>query len=136
MIVEASLPIAAPEAESRRLFLSAAGLSFALRLATVREVIPAPACTRIPGAPRCVRGLFNLRGRILTVVDLADALALDGPRGADPRLIVMRHGDLDVGLIVDELLRITAADEVTDLTFELIDDAALFGPIFGRPEDR
>ena len=69
MTAEAPTPIAAPEAESRFLLVTASGCRFALELDAVREIIPARPCTRIPGVEAYVRGLVNLRGRVLTVVD-------------------------------------------------------------------
>jgi purine-binding chemotaxis protein CheW len=136
---ETSLPIAAPEEEQRWLLVSASGRRFALPVDPVREVIPARSCTRIPGAPACVRGLLNLRGRLVTVVDLASRLELPAGRSAGRRVIVLRHADRVVGLEVDEVLRIAALSggETDDgEPFEVIDVAALLGPVFGRPEDR
>jgi purine-binding chemotaxis protein CheW len=136
---ETSLSIAAPEEEQRWLLVSASGHRFALPVAPVREVIPARRCTRIPGAPVSVSGLLNLRGRILTVVDLATRLDLPAHRSTGRRVVVLRHADRVVGLEVDEVLRIASlpdgeADDGEPL--EMIDVAALLGPVFGRPEDR
>jgi purine-binding chemotaxis protein CheW len=136
---ESSLPIAAPEEERRWLLVSTSGRRFALPVDPVREVIPARVCTRIPGAPACVNGLLNLRGHILTVVDLTTRLELPGRNPMGRRVVVMRYADREVGLEVDEVLRIAALPdgEADDgEPFEVIDIAALLGPIFGRPEDR
>lgn len=139
MTSETSLPIAAPEEEQRWLLVSASGRRFALPVGAVREVIPARSCTRIPGAPVAVCGLLNLRGRIVTVVDLATRLALPAGRATGRRVVVLRYADRVVGLEVDEVLRIASLPdgEADDgEPFEMIDVAALLGPVFGRPEDR
>jgi purine-binding chemotaxis protein CheW len=136
---ETSLPIAAPEEEQRWLLVSASGRRFALAIEPVREVVPARGCTRIPGAPACVSGLLNLRGHILTVVDLASRLDLPASQSPGQRVVVMKYAGREVGLEVDEVLRIAALPggvaEDGD-PFEVLDVAALLGPIFGRPEDR
>lgn len=139
MTSETSLPIAAPEEEQRWLLASASGRRFALPVGPVREVIPARICTRIPGAPACVAGVLNLRGRIVTVVDLAGRLGLPAGRASGRRVIVLRHADRVVGVEVDEVLRIAAlpdGESEDGGPFEVIDVAALLGPVFGRPEDR
>jgi purine-binding chemotaxis protein CheW len=55
-----------------------AGEEYALGILQVREILEYTPVTRIPGAPAWVRGVFNLRGRVVPVVDLAVKLGL-GP---------------------------------------------------------
>ena len=54
----------------RLLFFTAAGQTCACELEGVREIIPYCRATRLPGAPSYVTGLINLRGSIITVLDL------------------------------------------------------------------
>jgi purine-binding chemotaxis protein CheW len=65
----------------RFLLFEVAGAVCACDLEAVREIIPGRTATRLPGAPEWVRGLINLRGTLLTVVDLAVRF---GPRGGAP----------------------------------------------------
>ena len=44
---------------------------YAIAIEAVKEIVPARAATRLPGAPPHVAGLINLRGRLVTVTDLA-----------------------------------------------------------------
>lgn len=71
-----------------------------------QEVIPLRPMTRVPGAPPFVRGLINMRGTIITVLDLA--VRLDATRGPtqDGSILLVRHrgGDRIVGIVVDEVL--------------------------------
>lgn len=92
------------------------GASYALPVASVREVVRLPPVTRVPGLPAFVAGLTNVRGRVLAVLDLRQMLRLDGPRG--DRLVILDGGQVDsprpgagaqgsralVGLIVDAAL--------------------------------
>lgn len=52
---------------------------YALPLVNVREVVPAPAVTPVPGAPAWLLGVANLRGQILPVLDTAHRLGLPSP---------------------------------------------------------
>jgi len=82
----------------------------------VQEVIRAQAMTRVPLAPSVVSGLINLRGQIVTAVDLRIRLALE-PRPADqaPMNVVVRGDDCAVSLLVDEIGDVV---EVAEESFE------------------
>jgi purine-binding chemotaxis protein CheW len=87
----------------RLLFFKAAGQSCACELSAVREIIPYCRATRLPGAPSFVTGLINLRGSIVTVLDLGLRLggaAVDVERGS---IILAVRGNGLVGFAVDEL---------------------------------
>jgi purine-binding chemotaxis protein CheW len=53
-----------------------AGEEYALGILQVREIIEYEAVTRVPGSPVWVRGVFNLRGRVVPLVDLAVRLGV------------------------------------------------------------
>ena len=71
-----------------------------------REVIPQRPMTRVPGAPPFVRGLINIRGTIVTVIDLAMRLDATRPPTESGSILLVRHrgGDRIVGIIVEEVL--------------------------------
>ena len=78
----------------------------------VQEVIRAQAMTRVPLAPRSVRGLINLRGQIVTAIDLRERLGLaplDGERA--PMNVVVRTDEGAVSLLVDEIGDVVETDE-------------------------
>lgn len=54
--------------------LSVAGETYAVAASAVSEVVKLQPLTRIPAMPLCVRGLMNLRGTVIPVVDLAQQL--------------------------------------------------------------
>jgi purine-binding chemotaxis protein CheW len=76
--------------------------------------------TRLPGAPPFVRGLINMRGTIVTVLDLA--VRLDPSRGATPAagasIVLVRHGERLVGVIVEEVLDVRVLDAGDDIRDE------------------
>jgi purine-binding chemotaxis protein CheW len=76
----------------------------AVEAGVVREIVAADDPTRIPGAPRAVRGLVNLRGTLVPVVDAADAAGLGAGNGAARTLVVVERNSKLVALAVDEVL--------------------------------
>jgi purine-binding chemotaxis protein CheW len=98
------------------LFFGVAGRLCACDLDAVREIVPARAATRLPGAPEWVLGLVNLRGTLLTVVDLA---ARFGERSAAMRSIIVAEGAGRMfGLGVDGVRDVQA---VGDDALEVVD---------------
>jgi purine-binding chemotaxis protein CheW len=79
-----------------------AGEVYALPVARVQEILRITAITRVPHAPAPVRGITNLRGRVLAVVDLRLRLGLPAAE-VDPRsrILVVDSRDRAIGLLVD-----------------------------------
>jgi purine-binding chemotaxis protein CheW len=80
------------------------GLFFGVEVLNVQEVLRHQPMTRVPLASATVRGLINLRGQIVTALDLRRRLELP-ERGTDeqPMNIVVRTGEGAVSLLVDEI---------------------------------
>jgi purine-binding chemotaxis protein CheW len=80
------------------------------QVAQAQEVIPLRPMTRIPGAPSFVRGLINMRGTIITVLDLAVRLDQARLPSEDGSILLVRHrgGDRVVGIVVDEVMDVRA----------------------------
>lgn len=72
----------------------------------MREVMSLPTqLTRVPGARPWVRGLSNLRGQLLPVIDLRQFLGSGvTPSARISRVLVLNHRDIPAGLLVDEVL--------------------------------
>ncbi len=80
------------------------GRYFGVEVQQVQEVIRYQEMTRVPLASPVVSGLINLRGRIVTAIDLRRRLGLpDRPTGKLPMNVVVRKGDEAVSLLVDEI---------------------------------
>jgi purine-binding chemotaxis protein CheW len=80
---------------------------YGIQVGQVREVIRVTDITRVPQSPPHVRGVTNLRGRILPVVEIRSRLGL-GPAVATPRsrIIVVEVRDRVLGLLVDAVLQV------------------------------
>src|SRR5438552_813741 len=80
------------------------GSFFGLDVLKVQEIIRYQEMTRVPLAPLVVRGLINLRGQIVTALDLRRRLDLkDRPAGQLPVNVVVQTDDGAVSLLVDEI---------------------------------
>src|SRR5437879_727192 len=81
------------------------GYYFGLDALKVQEIILSQEMTRVPLAPPVVRGLINLRGQIVTALDLRRRLELpDRPADQPPPVNVVVHTDDGaVSLLVDEI---------------------------------
>jgi purine-binding chemotaxis protein CheW len=79
-------------------------LYLGIEVLQVQEVIRPQEMTRVPLAPRAVIGLINLRGQIVTAIDLRRRLGLaDRPDGCDAMNVVVRTDEGAVSLMVDEI---------------------------------
>jgi purine-binding chemotaxis protein CheW len=81
-----------------------ADLYFGIDVLNVQEVLRYQEMTRVPLAPDVIEGLINLRGQIVTAVDLRKRLNVK-PRepGTTPMNIVVRSQEGAVSLLVDEI---------------------------------
>jgi purine-binding chemotaxis protein CheW len=79
-------------------------MRFGVDVQKVQEVVPYQEMTRVPLAPATVCGLLNLRGQIVTGIDLRRRLEL-GERPADllPSNVVLRGEDSPVSFLVDDI---------------------------------
>ncbi len=100
----------APEAGAGREWVGVAfrmgGETFLVAREETREVLGYPAViTRIPGAKSWVKGLANVRGQLLPMLDLRQLLGSGATTpGRNTRVVVVNHREIPAGLIVDEVL--------------------------------
>ncbi len=88
------------------------GLFFGVDVLSVQEVIRYQEMTRVPLASAVVRGLINLRGQIVTAVDLRQRLELrERPADQLPMNVVVRTDDGAVSLLVDEIGDVLEVDQ-------------------------
>lgn len=109
-------PAAPPEAGSQLevLVFGLADEHYALETAHVHEVLPLRTLTPLPGTPPFMRGLVNLRGRLLPVYDLKRFFELPEHGITDlHHVLVLRDAACEIGLLADgieEIRRLPAAE--------------------------
>ena len=91
-------------------------LHFGVEVRHVQEVIRYQTMTRVPRAPEVVEGLINLRGQIVTAVDMRARVGLGKRDGSRlPMNVVVRTDDGPLSLLVDEIGDVV---DVNDEQFE------------------
>jgi purine-binding chemotaxis protein CheW len=89
-------------------------LFFGVDVLRVQEVLRAQPMTRVPQAPEVIGGLINLRGQIVTAIEMNQRLNLDPrPDDAAPMNMVIRTQDGPVSLLVDEIGDVLDVDSST-----------------------
>ncbi len=84
-----------------------AGEKYGVRISLVAEILKPPPLTEVPRAPRHIRGIVSVRGRLVTVIDLRRRFRLtETPVDARTRILLVDRGDEQVGLWVDEVLEV------------------------------
>jgi purine-binding chemotaxis protein CheW len=116
-----------------------AGQLFGLPIEDVQDVFTMANITRVPLAGPEIAGVLNLRGRIVTVINLANLLQLETPRRSGAEMVIgVERGSESFGILVDragEVLSLSDADrESTPLNLDRTLDGVAVG-VF-RLDDR
>ena len=98
----------------RVLLFGVGGRVYGWEIDAVREIVPFRRTTRLPGAPSFVCGLINLRGVIVTVLDLGERLGVGAVRREEASVILVEHGAKLIGVAVDDVrdVRLVAPEQV------------------------
>jgi purine-binding chemotaxis protein CheW len=108
---------AAATHEARYLSFTLGAEDFAVPLLNVREVIGVPECTKLPFTPEYVLGIMNIRGQVITVIDLRKRLGLAIKELTQESAVVVCENDgVRVGALVDSVNQVLnpKADEIHD----------------------
>ena len=90
---------------------------YAIPLLMVREVISVPDTTPIPKSPPHFLGIMNLRGQVISVVDLRKKLKVEARKDKEEAVIIVDIGGMNIGVVVDSINRVLAfsSDEVSEM---------------------
>lgn len=110
-------------ANQQHLAFALAGEVFAIEILCIKEIISYGQITRVPTLPPFVRGVINLRGSVVPVIDLAARFGRDATEIARRTCIVIIEADdgHEFGLMVD------AVNEVVDIPAAQIEPPPAFG---------
>ena len=99
-----------------------AGEEYGLEILRVREIMGVMDITAVPRTPDFVKGVINLRGKVIPVVDLRLKFGFEAIEHTEETcIIVVDVGSIEMGIVVDRV------SEVLDIAEENIDDAPSFG---------
>ena len=99
---------------------------FGLEILKVQEIIKMMSITKVPRTPGFVRGVINLRGKVIPVVDLRSKFDMEGKETTEKTCVIVVQvakgdGRVTMGIIVDEV------SEVLDIVAGEIEPAPSFG---------
>lgn len=102
------------------------GQSYGLTILHVQEIIRSTEVSALPRTPDFVRGVINLRGAVIPVIELSLKFGLEPEPDTETTCIVVMQlvtedGDVTIGVIVDEV------SEVMDIEAEQIDPPPVLG---------
>ncbi len=99
-----------------------AGEEYGVEILRVREIIGVMDITSVPKTPDFVKGVINLRGKVIPVVDLRLKFGMDEiERTEETCIIVVDVDGIEMGTVVDKV------SEVQDIPGDEIEDAPTFG---------
>ena len=103
-----------PDRRSELLSVRIAAQEFAMDIRSIREIRGWITSTHLPHAPSYIKGMINLRGTVLVVIDLAERLGLPPQEpSAASVVVVVEAGDKTAGLLVDAVCDIiTVTDDM------------------------
>lgn len=84
---------------------------YGLEILKVREIIGLMEITRVPKTRRFIRGVINLRGKVIPVIDVRLKFGMEETQATDQTVIIvvqvtLRDSDLTMGILVDEVLEV------------------------------
>lgn len=119
-------------AESQLVVFKLGKEEYAISILQVQEIKRITNITRVPHTPNYIKGVMNLRGSVLPVIDLKKRLNLpDKEYSDDTRIIIVKMDEISVGLIVDGVSEVTAISSEQIDTSQSIADSAGTGFIRG-----
>ncbi|MBI3605858.1 MAG: purine-binding chemotaxis protein CheW [Nitrospirae bacterium] len=119
------------ENEIQFLIFSLSGVEYGVNIAGIKEIIRVSGITKVPSTPPCIRGVINLRGSVIPIVDLPVKFGISGNPQTNRTCIIILEVDYEkrktpVGMMVDRV------NEVIKFSPEEIDPPPSFGtPIQG-----
>lgn len=104
---------AAPDARTSLLLVRQGAEYFALELTAAVEALELPALARLPGAPASLLGMATIRGAAIPVFAASRVLDVDGRASGNGVLVVVRDGDRQIGMVVDDVEDVIMVDLTT-----------------------
>lgn len=91
--------------------------NYAVSLLMVREVISVPETTPIPKSPIHFLGIMNLRGQVISVIDLRKKLKIESKCDKEEVVIIVDIGGSSIGVVVDSINKVLAfsSDDVSEM---------------------
>ena len=111
---------------------------YGVSILNVQEIRNLTDITRVPFAQDFIKGVINLRGSVLPVIDLKKRLGLQNTEyTADTRIVIVKSDDIEVGMIVDAVTEVITLDaEHIDASKVVDNESNRFIRGIGKENDR
>ena len=86
---------------------------YAIPITVVREIINLPGITKIPQSPPYLKGITNLRGSVIPVVNLKQLMNIAASGEEEKKVIVIASGSITFGILVDGISGVVSLAEDT-----------------------
>ena len=84
---------------------------YALSISRVREIIQYQGATKLPNSPDYYKGIINIRGKLIPVIDIAVKFVLDIEKVSERRAIIIETDEKIFAIIVDEVTEVKKLQE-------------------------
>jgi len=101
-----------------------AGEEYGVEILRVQEIISMMPITRVPRTPTYIRGVINLRGKVIPIMDLREKFRMPAATEPEQVMIVVQVGGVQIGVVADKV------SEVASIASEDIDPTPDFGAEF------
>jgi purine-binding chemotaxis protein CheW len=112
--------------EGKYLTFTLANEEYGIGILKIKEIIGMMPITSVPQTPNFVKGVINLRGKVIPVTDLRSRFGMEEMEHDDRTCIIVveiegQRGDIEVGIVVDSV------SEVLNIKEDEIEDTPAFG---------
>lgn len=84
---------------------------YGVNISSVMEIIGIQEFTKIPDLPRYIKGVINLRGQVIPVIDLRLRFKIEEMPYTDRTcIIIINHNDMEIGIVIDEVSEVIQID--------------------------
>lgn len=109
---------------------------YAVAIDKVKEIIRYNEATKLPNTPPHMDGIINLRGKVISVIDLAKRFGVPGKVTGSNLAIIVEAAGQEVGIIVDEVTEVLRVDDSAIESAQTVAHAADFLQSIGKVGER
>lgn len=83
-----------------------AGQCYGANISEVKEIVKISEITPIPYSDEHIKGLMNLRGEIITIVDIREKMHVKGENSDKSRIVILNKDDMQIGFLADQVVEV------------------------------
>ena len=118
--------------DTQCLTFTLAGELYGIEICQVQEILDLIPITRIPGKPKPLRGVANLRGKIIPILDLRLKMGIDStPYSFETCTIIVKKNSSEIGVIVDKVAGVAHLEGKNPSTSSMIGENIISKYILG-----